>query len=423
MIQLCPQRCSLGILLFMAALLIPLQSAAETIQAETRIGRLTITVTGNERTRTGYIQYLVTDCIVEERIASPEEMLPALIEQCLLNSKLFSEVEANISGTAINLAVKERWTLLPIPYYYTSNDEYTAGLFLMENNLFGLGKKGAIGGSLSSYGSSYSLFYYDPALFLSDWNASLRIGSKEVEPALEHDDREYYAYEVEEFFYGASLGRKIFLPELLLAIGLNGVDKNYDRVDTYPPPEDYDAYSLSIHAVYKNTDFKFYFNEGLRVDLDFETQLHRSDDNQETRSWGISLDWQKQYFGRNVLQFQLQLQGITDATIGDALLLGSGKGFRGVESQGLWVNSAAALSLDYQIPVCTYDYGTWTVAPFIDLAAFDPIIDIPADSFVSAGIGGYLYLRNIAFPGVGLVLGYNDEFKGTFVSFSLGMRF
>ena len=61
--------------------------------------------------------------------------------------------------------------------------------------------------------------------------------------------------------------------------------------------------------------------------------------------------------------------------------------------------------------------------PFIDFTHFEPAIEIPTDSFFSLGLGGSLYLKNIAFPGVGLAFGYNDEFDGFFVSFSLGMRF
>lgn len=379
-------------------------------------------INGNKRTKDRYIRDLVLDCLVDDNIETWEQVNQGLAEQCLLNSKLFSQARVSIKQPVVHIDLEERWTLLPIPYMYSSGDDYTFGLFLMENNLFGLGKKGGIGGSYSSNGTSYFLFYKDPAFLLSDWTYTLRISDRVIEPVQEHDDIEYYSYEQDTLSYGFEIGRKVLLPDLLLYAGMNGSNTKFDRVDSYPPPEDYDAFGVTLGMEYDDTDFKFYFNEGLQVTFEYEVQLHRSDEKEETNSWNLTGVWQKKLFSDNALQVQLQLQEINNATLGDSLLLGRTKGFRGIESRGLWVNRAQSMSLDYQIPVRTYGYGTWTIAPFIDMTHFDPIIDIPADSFVSYGVGGYLYLKNIAFPGVGLVMGYNDEFDGFFVSFSIGMR-
>lgn len=244
-----------------------------------------------------------------------------------------------------------------------------------------------------------------------------------MEPLQKHDETEYYSFEKEEFSYGLNIGRKILLPDLWVAVGANIVETDYEQIDSYPSPVGYDSSAVKGRILYKDMDFMFYFNEGLMVNLEYEHQLHRSDTQDKTSSWDLAIDWQQLFIGKNALQVQLQLQEINDAEIGDALLLGRDKGFRGIEAQGLWVNRAQSLSIDYQVPILTYGYGTWTIAPFVDLTLFDPVIDLPADSFVACGLGGYLYLKNIAFPGVGLVMGYNTEFEGFFVSFSLGMKF
>jgi len=104
--------------------------------------------------------------------------------------------------------------LLPLPYVYSNGDDYSAGLFLLENNLFGLGKKAGIGGSLSSNGSSYFFYYYDPSIQFSDWSYSFKIGNKVLEPVLKYNDQEYYSYEMEEFSYDLNLSRKVLLPDL-----------------------------------------------------------------------------------------------------------------------------------------------------------------------------------------------------------------
>ena len=211
------------------------------------------------------------------------------------------------------------------------------------------------------------------------------------------------------------------MPDLWLSFGINGKDLKYEQVDPFPPPDDYDSFSLKTRIFYKDTDFKFYFNEGLQVNFDYIFQVNRSDDNSNTKSWNLTVDWQKQFIKNNAIQLQVQLQEVSDGGLGDALLLGGQKGFRGINQQGLWVNSAQSVSVDYQILIKQYGYGSWTIAPFVDITHFDPVIDIPADSFISCGIGGYLYLKEIALPGLGLLLGYNNEFEGLFVSLSLGM--
>ena len=382
-----------------------------------------IRISNNDRTKSSLITDKIYDCLKDENIQSWEQLLPGILEQCLLNSKLFAEVQVTINKPVIEVEVQERWTLLPIPYIFSSDDDYTFGLFLMENNLFGLGKKGGVGGSYSANGTSYFLYYFDPSILFSDWFASMRIGNNINEPSFEYDNIEHYSYEIDDFSYGLGIGRKVFLPKLWVSIGIEGNDKKFDQVDLYSPPEDYDSFGIETRILYKNTDFKFYFNEGVKIELEIEMQAYRSDDNPRTESWDLTIDWQKQFISNNALQLQVQLQEVHDSTLGDVLLLGRTKGFRGVESKGLWAYSAQSLSIDYQIPVLRYDYGTWTISPFLDLTHFDAAVDIPVDSFFAGGISGSLYLKNIAFPGVGLVMGYNDEFDGFFVSFSLGLQF
>lgn len=402
-------------------LVIPNQISAATHQTNTELGEIEINISGNSRTRASYINFLVTDCLVDEDINSWQQLKQETIEQCILNSRLFAEVKVTAQEPVIDIELKERWSLLPLPYLYSNGDDYVAGLFLMENNLFGTGKKGGAGGMIASKGNSYFLYYLDPAVLFSDWSYSLMVGNHVQAPVLEYNDLEYYSYESEELSYGINVSREVLLPELRLTFGVKGSEKSYDKVKSYPQLDDYDSVSLNTEIFYKDTDFKFYFNEGLQVNLNYDVQVHRSDDNLNTKNLKFTIDWQKQFIRNNAIQLQVQLQEISDASVGDALLLGGGKGFRGVEHLGLWVNRAQSLSLDYQILVKQYGYGSWTLAPFVDITHFDPAVDLPVNSFISGGIGGYLYLKNITVPGLGMSLGYNNEFDGFFASLSLGM--
>ena len=189
-------------LLFSLLLGIPSLGLANNKNLIENLDKIEVRINQTKRTKQSLIKDLVYDCIEDERMDTWQEVVPETIEQCLLNSKLFSRVTATVDVPVIQVEVDERWTLLPIPYMYSSGDDYTFGLFLMENNLFGLGKKGGIGGNISANGNSFFLFYFDPSINFSDWSTSFRLGNMVKEPLLEYDDREYYSYEVTDFSYG-----------------------------------------------------------------------------------------------------------------------------------------------------------------------------------------------------------------------------
>lgn len=385
-------------------------------------GKIEIIVSGNKRTSERYINYLVIDCLEEQRINSLQQGDANKLEQCLLNSRVFAGAKVAIRTPSIEVTVVERWTLIPIPYFYTKDGEYTAGLFLMESNFLGQGKKTGIGGNLSDDGNSLFVYYLDPAILFSDWSGSIQVGSSTSEPIFEIGGTEYYSFEVEQLKYGFTVGRKVLFPDLSFSLGMDAKERSYKQADSYLPPNNYDSFSVKARLDYRDTDFKFYFNEGIQATLEYESQVYRSDEQAEAQEWSLTFDWQKQVLGNHAFQIRVQLQEVLDATMGDSLMLGRDKGFRGIENKAIWANRAQSLSLDYQYPVKSYGYGTWTIAPFVDITRYDPIMDLPEDTFFSSGIGGYLFLKSIAFPGIGLVVGYTNEYEDMFFSLSLGMR-
>jgi hypothetical protein len=77
-------------------------------------------------------------------------------------------------------------------------------------------------------------------------------------------------------------------------------------------------------------------------------------------------------------------------------------------------------SLDYHIPWRVTDRSTWTMAAFAETNLFEQVARPNEwERHHAEGFGIYLFLRQIAVPGLGLIGGWMDGHR-PFISFSLG---
>lgn len=110
----------------------------------------------------------------------------------------------------------------------------------------------------------------------------------------------------------------------------------------------------------------------------------------------------------------------SDAAV-DSFQLGGRNSLRGVQDKGLWVQYLAGAVVDYHLPLWEGRWGIWAAGPFLSYAYYKQAAadDGWQDTF-SYGMGLFYYLKKVAFPGVGIVAGRNENFSGNFVTFQLG---
>jgi hypothetical protein len=137
--------------------------------------------------------------------------------------------------------------------------------------------------------------------------------------------------------------------------------------------------------------------------------------------WETLVKIEKNLLKKNALQLMLRYKGTNGNNSYEAFNLGYERGYRGVQYNTLWATDSYAVSLDYHIPIGKTRYGTWTVAPYYDKGWFNPVHNIGVDEYESYGVGMYLYLRKIAMPGLGIVVGRNENFMGDYIAFSIGL--
>ncbi len=410
----------LKISIFVAISLISAFSwASPTIEtrAPALANNVSIAVHGNTRTRTGYITHLVQDCLKREdadnKISTDE------IRTCVMNSKLFSEATVHLKeDNIINVEVKERWTLIPIPLIQSSGDYTSYGLFVMESNLLGAGIKLFTGASFSTQGNSFFLMLKNPSVRFTPWGMSLLMMKVYDDIDSEYKNTVYENLSGKARAVRPGISYRL-TPELTASTGISYFDTEFEVNDS----GNFTSYNSLLHEIkltYKDADFKFYFEEGTKGYMEYMYEFTRSDNSSYVFKWEAAIEWEKNLISKNALQVGLRYEATNAEDSGRALHLGQDRGYRGIQSKSLWATESVALALDYQIPIAIRSYGTWTVAPFMDAGWFNPVHELGADTYHSYGAGIYLYLKEIAIPGLGLVIGQNDDFLGGFVMFTLG---
>lgn len=374
-----------------------------------------LVISGNERTQNIYIKRLMEQCFhVHGRDASD-----AVLSQCLMNSNLFSEAVVKRDEGKFNIVVKDKWTLIPIPAFSAgSGDTKSAGIFLFESNFLGIGMNLGLGAITSNKGDTYFGMLGDPSLFFTNWNYNLMLSKKSQEVVLKDDDKEVFGFQEEMMSYKVNLGYK-YLRWNFSVFGSSS-RYEYSDFDGYSFPKDNNVPRAGAAITYDDRNNRLYFSEGLSLNLKFEKDLDRTDKERLASQITFDANWQRALFSDQVLQLAYSQAVIEGGTYADAFRVG-GKGFRGIEPSTEWAERYYVGSIDYQIPLISFDSGTLTTAPFLDVGKlYQRYDDGEAVDFVSSGIGIYYYLKKIALPGVGFIVGYNEKYQGQFFSVTVG---
>lgn len=379
-------------------------------------------IKGNTKTQTRYIEKLIEKCEEEQPGLEP-------LKQCLLNSRLFSEVTIQKQNEQMIVEVKDRWSIIPYPSLkLSSNGKQSFGAFVFDANFLGMGTLLGVGGSFSSSSSSYILFYQDKSFFLSDWTLGFSTGKNNADVYWKNKNlEEMDAFHEKTSHHSLSLGYN-FTNRFNLEGSLMRKFTSYEAIRDYGLPQEYHATMARLEATYTKEDYKFYFAEGFRLMGTVAQEVSRSDHTSKTRLVTGALFSGKETYKRQAIQWTVNTAFLEGGDKRDALKSGrretSGRGLRGIPEGGYFTHFIAATSIDYQIPLRFTKYGTWTLAPFVDFGKINGYERQSEDLWQKAyGIGSYFYLTGVMLPGVGFIVGRNETFKNGFAEFSIGESF
>jgi hypothetical protein len=379
-------------------------------------------IKGNKRSQKSYIQNLVYYCLENQSNSSLEINLPEL-KKCVLNSRHFSSVTLKITSEGLVVDVVDRWTLIPIPIVSTgSSGAAKYGLLVMDSNFLGYGKMVIAGGTVSSAGNTAIFMYQDKSLFFSNWTFGI---------LLQQQESEIFSYKKEEKDDG--LKEKRFTSQVTLGYKFSSIlridlisgyyKKEYTPLEDYQLAKNYETSYGGFQVRWDQSNYKFFYQEGLKIFYKNIEELEK-EENQErvlAAHQMVKINWQKPLWAGHILQLQLSAGQFKNATRSNAFYLGGGLGFRGVQEKGVWAEEFYAVSVDYQIPILSNQYGTWTIAPFYDQGSIELVLkEEVSKNYHSYGIGTYFYLNKVAIPGIGFIVGHNSKFETNFYKFTIG---
>ena len=172
------ERLRLGLLaLFLILLSFP--AAAQTITD--------INIQGLKRTK----PYVILEKLEKFRGIDAADFDKSQLETELQKTQLFSNIDASVSGSTLNVTVEEKFALLPIPFAYATSDSWGGGLIVMDSNAFGIMDQAAAGGFISSSSwrvlASYNHTQKEHSPF--GWNISTNGGKSTTTAALLHGSK------------------------------------------------------------------------------------------------------------------------------------------------------------------------------------------------------------------------------------------
>lgn len=382
-----------------------------------------ISISGNTKTQSRYIRSLAEKCIHDQGVEEIQDIDPDRLQECLINSRLFSGANVEVMDDRIYIHVKDRWSIIPIPFITGSKDQETKiGFHLQESNLFGYGKSLGAGGAYSETESSYILMYHDRSLFLTDWTFGIVISQAQNRIYEYAGEDKIDGMDEAKRFFNLSCGYRL-LPKLNASLQYQNIDRKYEAFENYQTPESYSSDYLGVRWRWDDSNYRFYYQDGHVANVLLMRQVRRRDDKDEKMTGTIQLDfgWQKPMLNDHVIQLRFQTGRLCHGDRREALRVGGDNGFRGIQNHGAWTEEYIAGSIDYQIPIHRSSLGTWTIAPFTDIGTLAMVTKQEDDlHYYSYGVGTYYYLKKITIPGLGLVVGQNNKYQDFFFKFTIG---
>ncbi len=124
-----------------------------------------VRVRENARTEEGTIRSIAGIHIGDTMDVHTLEEVRERLNSCGLFADVNVYWEPYKSGVRVNIVIQDKIPWAPVPAFSYSPGNISGGLFVGHGNLFGRGKRGIIGGRISTADSGAILAYQDPAFF------------------------------------------------------------------------------------------------------------------------------------------------------------------------------------------------------------------------------------------------------------------
>lgn len=306
----------------------------------------------------------------------------------------------------LEVHVKDRWTLIPIPLFAASNGgSWTAGGLAIENNLLGFNKTLGLGCIYGSSGWTLISFFNDP-LF---WGNDLRVQGGFQTGVNEKIDQDADSMTVRNYRTDTiSLGLGLELP--LMGNTSLGIFVEWERFrmegNESPLPAESDLTAGGITAELKWEDH-FYgipYREGVSARSSASWHWCGGDQEDFLTLEGAFL-WAFRPWRNHLLSFSLE-GGAGNLPFQKQFRLGGTTGSFILPGDKIAAEEYITASGSYNLPALFFSGGTLSLKTFYELGYFKSDL-INRTLYHGPGIGLELFINDLAIPAISMNLGWN----------------
>ncbi|MBN1501074.1 MAG: hypothetical protein JW982_13015 [Spirochaetes bacterium] len=241
---------------------------AELLSSEEEGLRITkINIEGNKRTRNDYILRIINVSPGDKWTPQTDEN----IRQRLIARKIFVADTLRVSsepsddGYIINIFIEDKWTLIPLPMAMISNDNWMAGVMILEMNFLGRGImiNGGLFVSENSISGMTGIGFKN--IFFSGGYIEQNRNDKTIE---NKEEKTVRSFKVDRPFAEISPNIKINNWKLSVSVGYQHAEiseADYNITDYAPETEDYITGGFSVS--FNNLEYKSGYNCGTDAQL------------------------------------------------------------------------------------------------------------------------------------------------------------
>lgn len=341
----------------------------------------------------------------------------------LIDSGIFAEVavkfipaDPSSDAVAIEIAIDEKWTLIPVPYFATDGDSFNGGLILFESNLFGRNKRLIAAGSGGTAGAQGFAAFIDPSIFQSRWLGSLSAASGTSDRvARERDGTLVREFDAMQNSLGGSLG--FAFTDRLELVGFARYSawqiSEFRRGIDETRPADGSAIEWGLEAGWQGS--RPYGSLRRGIDLRGEFRVPGEIDHWEVSGSGEA--------GIPTVAGQ-RLRLVSRAGYGSAPVIfqqdiSARDGFRSLPYQASPAQRWAGGMVGYDVPIFQPDWGALVVSVYGEGGSYgsEATGDQP---YLGSGTAFRIYLRQVAVPALGVDAAWNLLDRTFVFSFSIG---
>lgn len=309
----------------------------------------------------------------------------------------------------------------PFPVAGAERGVVGAGLFLIESNLFGQGKRVAAGAFFSNRGTSASIGYRDPAvagtrlLFTADFARIDMLREQDAGMSA------IYQFQDQRYDLGATLGWRI-ADRLTIRGGWFTLLVNATPTSGYPaPPRAPPVRGLSGEIEFDAQDDHLWHVSGFSTRLRYRQGVSWLASDRSLYQTSARASWSTGGFADHVVSLTASFDSSRGDPIVDALRLGGMQGSRGFLRAGLWAETAGTFTVEYQVPIWHPSWGIVSWAGFCDAGITR--WEGTSTNYLAPGIGFRMYLRNLAIPAIGFDVAQATGVSSPAFSFAAGWRY